>query len=71
MHHGMELVGIVSRYGQYHSINKVLDERRNALQRASQLALPQHDSSLFKVLLMLICSNKYFSYLFQILKHFK
>jgi len=54
MYHGMELVGIVSHYGQYHSINKVVDERNNALQRATGLALPRHDSSLFKVLLMLI-----------------
>ena len=45
MYHGMELVGIVSHHGQYHSINKVVDERNTALQRATGLALPRQDSS--------------------------
>jgi len=49
MHHGVELVGIVSCNDQYHSIVEVLFEPYIVVQEAGELALPQRDSSLFKV----------------------
>jgi len=64
MYHGMELVGIVSWNGQYHSIVEVLDDLPYVIHAADKLALPQRDSSLLKVHLFFcfsvmhrLCSN--------------